>query len=92
MSKLINADNLEPDTEWSEYYDAYMSYSQLQIREAEEIKAVRLDKVKQAREEIKSISQEVPYRNQAFSYGINICETDKVLEILNKLIAESEEE
>lgn len=92
MSKLINADNLEPDTEWSEYYDGYMSYSQLQIREAEEVKAIRLEKLKQAKEEIKSISQEVPYRNQAFSYGIRICETDKVLKILDKLIAESEEE
>ena len=50
-----------------------------------------LVKVKQARDDIKSISQEVPYRNQAFSYGISICETDSVLKILDKLISESEQ-
>lgn len=55
------------------------------------VKAIPLDLIKQAREEIKSISQEVPYRNQAFSYGVSICETDKVLKIIDKLIAESEE-
>lgn len=91
MGKLIDAGNLKPDTEWSEYYDTYMSYSQLQIREAEEVKAIRLEKIKQAKEEIKGISEEVPYRNQAFSYGIRICETEKVLEILDKLISESED-
>lgn len=46
--------------------------------------------IKKAREEIKSISQEVPYRNQDFSCTISMCETNEVLEILDKLISESE--
>lgn len=61
------------------------------VRETPTVQAIPLDKIKLAKAVIKSISQEVPYRNQAFSYGISICETDKVLKILDKLIAESEE-
>ena len=42
--KLINADELELDTEWSEYYDGFTSYSQSQIDEAEEVNAIPLEK------------------------------------------------
>ena len=55
MGKLINADELELDTEWSEYYDGFTSYSQSQINEAEEVKAIPLDEVKQAKEEIEKL-------------------------------------
>ena len=48
--RLIDADELELDTQWSEYYDGYMSYSQSQIKGAVEIQAIPLDKVKKARE------------------------------------------
>ena len=34
MSRYIDADKLEPDTEWDEYDDRYVSYSQLQIDNA----------------------------------------------------------
>lgn len=51
--KLINADELELDTEWSEYYDGFTSYSQSQIDEAEEVKAIPLERLMQAREKIK---------------------------------------
>ena len=34
--RIIDADELEPDTEWSDYYDGFTSYSQSQIDEAEE--------------------------------------------------------
>lgn len=46
MSKLIDADELEPDTEWNDYYDGYVSYSQSQIDEAEEIKAIPVERLK----------------------------------------------
>ena len=49
---LIDRDELELDTEWSDYYDGYMSYSQSQINDAVEVQAIPLDKVKQAREQI----------------------------------------
>ena len=32
--RIIDADSLELDTEWSEYYDGYTAYSQFQIDEA----------------------------------------------------------
>lgn len=32
--RLIDADNLTPDTEWNDYDDGFMSYSQLQIDSA----------------------------------------------------------
>lgn len=50
--KLINADELEPDTEWDDYYDGFISYSQGQIDEAEEVKAIPLEKLKDFRNEV----------------------------------------
>lgn len=38
--KLINVDELEPDTEWSDYYDGFTSYSQSQINGAVEVQAI----------------------------------------------------
>ena len=37
--RLIDANALEPDTEWSEYMDGWTSYSQLQIDSAPTIEA-----------------------------------------------------
>lgn len=42
MSRLIDADELEPDTEWSDYYDGFTSYSQSQINNAVEVQAIRI--------------------------------------------------
>lgn len=104
MSKLIDADNLELGTEWSEYYDEFMSYSQRQIRDTEEVKAIPIDKLKKAMEQIidekdfayadfNEYKREVLEVEDAddlpdddFRYGMERC-----LEILNRLIAESEE-
>ena len=83
MSKLINADKLEPDTEWSDYYDDFVSYSQSQIDAMEEVKAIPLEKIKQAREKIEDKIQNYPDRN--------ISEYEDCLAILDKLIEESEE-
>ena len=32
--RLIDADKLEPDTEWDDYYDGWCSYSGIQIKNA----------------------------------------------------------
>ncbi len=79
MSRLIDADKLEPDTEWNDYDDDFVSYSQSQIRNAEEIQAIRLDKVKRAREEIKQL----PITDTAIKL---------VTEILDKMIENEEME
>lgn len=50
--KLINADELEPDTEWSDYYDGFVSFSQSQINEAEEVKAIPVERLKDFRNEV----------------------------------------
>ena len=84
--KLINADELELDTEWSEYYDGFTSYSQSQINEAEEVKAIPLDKVKQAREEIENLAELSSYTTKTQMIHFN----RKVLDILDKLIEEVE--
>ena len=76
--RIIDADELEPDTEWSDYYDDFVSYSQGQIDSMEEVKAIPLEKIKQAREEIE---------NWSTYDGIYIDRAD-ALEILDKLIEE----
>ncbi len=50
--KLINADELELDTEWSDYYDGFTSYSQSQIDEAEEVKAIPVERLKDFRNKV----------------------------------------
>ena len=93
--RLINADELPySNIKTNEYgYVEVIKSVVLEesIANAQTVQAIPLEKVKQAKAEIKSISQEVPYKNQAFSYGVNICETSKVLKILDKLIGEVEE-
>lgn len=84
MMDLIDRNELEPDTEWSDYYDGFTSYSQSQINGAVEVKAVPLDKVKQAREEIASNLNGIGDRDAKFYI-------ERDLQILDKLIAESEE-
>ena len=88
MSRLIDADKLEPDTEWNDYDDDFMSYSQSQIRNAEEIQAIPLDKVKKACEEIQELIDKCGKDTMAdIKMGIGM---DLALTILNELI-ESEE-
>ena len=54
--KLIDADELELDTEWSDYYDGFTSYSQSQIDEAEEVKAIPLEKLIDFRNEVTNMN------------------------------------
>jgi hypothetical protein len=86
--ELIDRSKLELDTEWSEYYDGYMSYSQSQIDDAEEVKAITLDKIKQAREKMESklyVGTEESTGLPILDLGVTLC-----LEILDELINESE--
>jgi len=50
--RLIDADELELDTEWDDYYDGFVSYSQSQINDAEEVKAIPLERLKDFRNEV----------------------------------------
>jgi hypothetical protein len=86
--ELIDRSKLELDTEWSDYYDGYMSYSQIQIDNAEEVKAITLDKIKQAREKMESklyVCTEESTGLPILVLGVTLC-----LEILDELINESE--
>lgn len=56
MGKLINTDELEPDTEWSDYYDGFTSYSQSRINEAEETKAIPVDRLKDFRNAVTNMN------------------------------------
>jgi len=56
MGKLINADELEPDTEWSDYYDGFVSYSQSQINDAEEVKVIPLERLKDFRNKVMNMT------------------------------------
>ena len=89
--KLIDADELEPDTKWDDYYDGFTSYSQSQIDAMEEVKAIPLEKVKQAREEFiskypKNYMGEPEFGGRTCCFSLN-----EVLSILDKLIEEVEE-
>ena len=86
--RLIDADELELDTEWSDYYDGFVSYSQSQINGAVEVQAIPLDKVKKAREDVQKYINMCGKDSVA---GINIKNGLAIaLEILDKLI-ESED-
>ena len=80
--RLICADELELDTEWSEYYDGFTSYSQSQINEAEEVKAIPLEKVERAREKIENLTP----------WDEGLVEMHEVLSVLDKLIEGVEDE
>ena len=54
--KLINADELEPDTEWDDYYDGFVSYSQGQIDSAEEVKAIPVERLKDFRNKVMNMN------------------------------------
>lgn len=88
MMDLIDRSELEPDTEWSEYYDGFTSYSQSQINGAVEVQAISLDKVKQARREL----DKLPIYGAKFTDDFRIhLDREEVFSILDKLIEESEE-
>lgn len=85
--KLIDADELELDTEWSDYDDGFVSYSQRQIDDAEEVKAISLDRIKEARQEMTAIIEHCLLSGTS----IKACGLREARDIIDKLIAEVEE-
>lgn len=90
--RLIDADMLSPDRD---YYDnsicsGYNAVSCQQIDSATTVKAIPLDKIKQAREDINSKYDSTVPTFDDYGGGRNdmVC---IVLEILDTLIAESED-
>lgn len=49
MSRYIDAELLEPDTEWDDYEDGFISYSQLNIDTAETADVVEVVRCKDCR-------------------------------------------
>lgn len=59
--RLINADELEPNTEWNDYYDGYVSYSQTQIDNAPTVDAVPVEWIKKW---LNNIANNERYKNE----------------------------
>lgn len=57
--RLIDANILELDADWDKYEDGFTAYSEMQIDNAETVKAIPLDRVEQIRAEIESRLQGV---------------------------------
>ena len=86
--ELIDRSKLEPDAEWDDYYDDYMSYSAVQIKNAPIVKAVPSDKIKKVREEIQELAEirdSDTLADLRIRFGLGVA-----LAYIDKLIAESE--
>ena len=81
MAEYIDRTQLEPDTEWSDYDDGFVSYSQSQIRSMPKADVVEREKVNKAIEEIEYLRAQ--YRNDTY-YDCK----HEVLEILRKHLGE----
>ena len=57
MAEYIDREELECDTEWSDYFDNYVSYSKLQIENAPTADVVERSKIDKAIEEIENLPQ-----------------------------------
>lgn len=73
--RLIDADLLEFDTEWSEYMDGYTSYSQFQIDNAPTVDAVviKSDAIRNLTDEEAEILDRMMYSG-AISTGVSLFE------------------
>jgi hypothetical protein len=77
MSRLIDADKLELDSEWNDYYDGYMAYSQCQVDCAETVKAIPVDKINKAIKEMDTLTYHLGSYDQ-------VSIVDRCIEILKK--------
>ena len=80
--RLIDADRLLQCTKFYNLKNGNRAIDEIDILHAQTVKAIPLDKVKQAREEIEDRIDNYPDRNTS--------EYEDCLAILDKLIAESE--
>ena len=80
MAEYIDRTQLEPDTEWSDYDDGFVSYSQSQIRSMPKADVVEREKVNKAMKQIEELSGQ----SCMVSDGI----INEVLDILEECIGE----
>lgn len=86
MAEYIDRTELEPDTEWSEYEDGFVSYSRSQIQGMPKADVIERSKIDKAIEEINNAEVEVDFMNEhssGFNSGLS-----KALEILKRNIGE----
>jgi len=103
MSRLIDADKLEPDTEWNDYDDDFVSYSAIQIKNAPTVKAVPIYKLKNLVDRLQD-EKDYAYANfDKYKIEVLCCDDvydlpdddyrfglDRAIELLQLLIAEKE--
>ena len=86
MAEYIDRTELEPDTEWSEYYDDYISYSQSQINSLPTADVIERSKIDKA---IEDINTEMSYGSARFMQETMYHKgLKRALEILKKNIGE----
>ena len=88
MSRLIDADELETDTEWSDYYDEFISYSSTQIENAPTVHAVPIEELQEIRQEIETAQT---YKIASGSHDLYI-DRDNALEIIDSHIEQYKED
>lgn len=67
MAEYIDRTQLEPDTEWSDYYDDFISYSQSQINSLPQADVIERVKIDKAIEEIEALKK---YEMERFSEDV----------------------
>lgn len=84
MAEYIDRTELEPDTEWSEYADDFISYSQSQINSSPAADVIERAKIDKAIEEIQARADMF----HKIGDSNNACTTISALEILKRNVGE----
>ena len=87
MAEYIDREELECDTEWSDYFDNYVSYSKLQIENAPTADVVERSKIDKAIEEMEKAEKEANENNCFKSFTMASIYRD-CIEILKRNIGE----
>ena len=83
MAEYIDRTQLEPDTEWSEYEDGFISYSQSQINSSPIADVIEREMVNKAIEEIKHLT--IYHKT---TQGSELVSRKAVLRTINKYLGE----
>ena len=89
MAEYIDRTQLEPDTEWSEYEDGFISYSQSQINSSPTADVIERSKIDEAIEEIGDYNIKTNFTScsEVFQLGVTRG-LDLASEILKRNIGE----
>lgn len=83
MAEYIDRTKLEPDTEWSEYEDGFMSYSQSQINSLPKVDVIERSEYDELHKKyLKAIHNHTECLKELHEYRSKI---DKAIEEINKL-------